>query len=162
MPRRPIPASAAHIALGLAAAALLCAGVLAGCAPQPVAPPSPSTPETSTAVPEPPRLIPDGTADDNLPLFTEVVLQVAATGGVEGRAYVDALVGAGFDKAAMQVTRDRTTVDHPADSIQFSVLWQGECLVGQVGPSIPQPTAVVLPALPDGGCLIGKTRPIDW
>lgn len=144
------------------AAALACAGVLAGCAPGAADPPSTPAPVSSAAAPESPHLVPDGTAGDNLPLFTEVVLHVAGTGSVEGRAYVDALVGAGFDKAAMQVTRDRTTVDHAADSIQFSVLWQGECLVGQVGPSTPQPTAVVLPALPSGGCLIGNTRPIDW
>ena len=42
---------------------------------------------------------------------------------VAGRAYIDALVAAGFDKAAMQVTPDQTTVGNPAESIQFSVRW---------------------------------------
>ncbi|OYC96189.1 hypothetical protein CI089_10920 [Microbacterium sp. Yaish 1] len=89
--------------------------------------------------------------------------QVAAgPESVAGRAYIDALVAAGFDKSAMQVTADRTSVDDPVDSLQFSVLWAGECLVGQVGPSTPAPTAMVLPELPSGGCLIGQTRPIDW
>jgi hypothetical protein len=108
-------------------------------------------------------LAPDSSATDNLPVFAAVMNQVAASpDGVAGRAYIDALVAAGFDKATMQVTADRTSVDDPVDSLQFSVLWSGECLVGQVGPSTPSPTAKVLPQLPSGGCLIGKTRPIDW
>lgn len=112
---------------------------------------------------EDPTLRPEGSAADNLPVFVSVMESVASSpDAVAGRAYVDALVAAGFDKAAMQVTADRTSVDDPVDSLQFSVLWQGECLVGQVGPSTPAPTALVMPELPSGGCLIGLTRPIDW
>ncbi|WP_431800870.1 DUF6993 domain-containing protein [Microbacterium sp. bgisy203] len=146
------------------------AGILlfAGCTPTPE--PSPST-SASTAAPAPsatptptgPVLVPDGSAADNLPLFTAVMDQVAATDArAQGRAYVDALVAAGFDKAAMEVTNDQTTVGNPADSIQFSVKWGEECLVGQVGPSTPVPTALVLPLTPSGTCLVGQTRPIDW
>jgi hypothetical protein len=105
----------------------------------------------------------DGDAEDNLPLFTSVMRAVWKTDDkVKGRAYVDALADAGFDVQTMQVTRDETSVGNPADSIQFSVLWKGECLVGQVGPSTKKPTAVVLPALPDERCLVGDTREIDW
>lgn len=140
---------------------------MAGCAPtavDPVSTPSPTwAAPTPTPTPAGPTLVVDGSAEDNLPLFTEVMQTVAATAqSVEGRAYIDALAAAGFDKSAMEVTYDRTTVDNAADSIQFSVAWEGECLIGQVGPSTPAPTAVVLPALPAGGCLIGETRPIDW
>ncbi len=107
--------------------------------------------------------MPEGTATDNLPLFAAVMNQVAATDArVQGRAYIDALVAAGFPKAAMEVTNDLTTVGNPADSIQFSVRWDDECLVGQVGPSTPAPTALVLPLVPGDTCLIGQTRPIDW
>lgn len=117
-----------------------------------------ATPTAAAAV-----LVPDGSAADNLPYFTAVMDSVwAADQSVQGRAYIDALVAAGFARADMEVTNDRTTVDNPADSIQFSVHWQGECLVGQVGPSTPAPTAVVLPEVPGGTCLIGQTRPIDW
>ncbi|MBP2419535.1 DUF6993 domain-containing protein [Microbacterium imperiale] len=151
-----------------AAAAVIVAATLAvaGCSqtnPEPV-PTTPSPVETTTEpAPQGPVLVPEGSAADNLPLFTAVMEQVAATpDNVAGRAYVDALVAAGFDKAAMQVTADRTSVDDPVDSLQFSVLWKGECLVGQVGPSTPAPTALVLPELPSGGCLVGLTRPIDW
>ena len=141
--------------------------LLSACSPPAdVADPTPSAPaEANSAAPgtESPGLRPEGTAADNLPLFVSVMESVASSpDAVAGRAYVDALVAAGFDKAAMQVTADRTSVDDPVDSLQFSVLWQGECLVGQVGPSTPAPTAMVLPELPQGGCLIGLTRPIDW
>ncbi|KZE41717.1 hypothetical protein AVW09_02970 [Microbacterium sp. T32] len=81
---------------------------------------------------------------------------------VAGRAYIDALVGAGFDKAAMQVTPDQTTIGNPAESIEFSVRLGADCLVGQVGPSIGDPVTAVLPGLSTGGCLIGETRAIDW
>ncbi|MCT9820268.1 hypothetical protein N3K63_08220 [Microbacterium sp. W1N] len=150
-------------ALGLVGAGAL---LLAGCTQAPA--PEPTTPSatvTSTPTPTPtgPVLVPEGSATDNLPLFTTVMNDVWATDArVQGRAYVDALVAAGFPKTAMQVTNDATSVGNPADSIQFSVVWAGECLVGQVGPSTPAPTALVMPELPAGDCLIGNTRAIDW
>lgn len=80
-----------------------------------------------------------------------------------GRAYIDALVAAGFDRTAMQVTQDLTTVGNPVESLQFSVSWAGEeCLVGQVGPSTGEPVTVVVDQLAEGRCLVGNTRPIDW
>lgn len=107
--------------------------------------------------------MPDGTAADNLALFAAVTESVwASADRASGRAYVDALVAAGFDKTAMQVTADLTTVGNPAESIQFSVLWDDECLVGQVGPATGEPHAVVLPAIDEERCLVGETRPIDW
>lgn len=81
---------------------------------------------------------------------------------VRGRDYVDALVAAGFSKSDMQVTFDETSVDLPADSIQFSVRVDEACLVGQVGPSVPEPTAQIMPVLSEGECLLGETRSIDW
>lgn len=108
-------------------------------------------------------LMREGTAADNLPIFATVTNSVWATPDqVSGRAYVDALVGAGFEKAAMQVTHDQSTVGNPAESIQFSVRWGEECLVGQVGPAIGAPVTVVVPVLAEGTCLVGDTRPIDW
>lgn len=149
--------------------------VLTGCTPVPLdGGPSPSassaateTPDAS-ATPSPnvaagPALVPDGTGDDNLALFAAVVAQVWATPQqVTGQAYVDALVAAGFDKAAMQLTPDQSTVGNAAESIQFSVRWGDECLVGQVGPATGTPVTVVVPVIGDGTCLVGDTRPIDW
>jgi hypothetical protein len=107
--------------------------------------------------------VPDGTAEDNLPLFAAVTAAVwSSADSASGRAYIDALTAAGFDNAAMQVTRDTSTVGNPAESIQFSVRWGDECLIGQVGPATGQPVTVTVPALGEGTCLVGATRPIDW
>jgi len=109
-------------------------------------------------------LVPDGTAEDNLPLFAAVTAQVWATDQRgSGRAYIDALIAAGFDRAAMQVTQDQSTVGNAAESLQFSVRWgEDECLIGQVGPSTGEPVTAVMPQLAEGRCLIGATRAIDW
>lgn len=124
---------------------------------------SPSATPTPTPTSTAPALVPDGSASDNLAYFAAIVNAVAAgPDSAAGRAYIDALVAGGFDKSAMQVTKDQSTVGNAAESIQFSVLWSGECLVGQVGPATGPPVAVVLPAVGSGTCLIGSTRPIDW
>ncbi len=122
--------------------------------------PSAAPSETEAAGP---ALVPDGTAEENLPLFRAVVEAVWATPDqVAGRAFIDALVAAGFDKTAMQLTPDQSTVGNPAESIQFSVRWNDQCLIGQVGPATGAPVAVVVPLLAEGTCLVGETRPIDW
>jgi hypothetical protein len=141
--------------------------MLAGCTGAPAPEKTETTATSPTTVPTPsappPALVPEGTAADNLPIFTQVV-ETVSTGpdSVSGRAYVDALVAAGFDKAAMQVTEDHSTVGNPAESIQFSVRWGEECLMGQVGPATGEPVTTVMSGLSTGGCLIGQTRPIDW
>ena len=131
--------------------------------PAPESSATPSVAASATPTSAVPVLLADGSAEDNLPFFAQVMESVwAVDQSYQGRPYIDALVAAGFPKADMELTQDRTTVDNPADAIQFSVRWQGECLVGQVGPSTPTPTAVVLPEVPGGSSLIGQTRPIDW
>ncbi len=161
-------------AAAVAALVALSAAGLAACtdAPEP-GPSTGQTPSPGTASPQDtptptsdvdpaPTLVPEGTAEDNLPLFLAVTERVWASESRDaGRAYIDALVAAGFDKVAMEVTADQTTIGNPAESIQFSVLWGDECLVGQVGSTTGDPHAVVLPVV-DGRCLIGQTRPIDW
>ncbi len=157
-------------ATGITAGLLLVPG-LASCSffaeqasPEPTA--SVSTSATPSAEPAPtgPVLVPDGTAEDNLPLFAAVTAQVwGGADKVHGRAYIDALVAAGFDKADMQVTDDESTVGRAAESIQFSVRWgNDQCLIGQVGPSTGTPVTAVMPQLAEGRCLVGNTRPIDW
>jgi hypothetical protein len=156
-----------------AVAALLFVAALAGCgaaadaagspATSTAAPTVGTTPEPRPTNPPASKLVPDGTAADNLPLFSDVTTAVwGSDARVAGRAYVDALAAAGFDKAAMQVTHDRSTVGNAAESIQFSVRWGDKCLVGQVGPATGEPVTVIVPALAEGTCLIGDTRPIDW
>jgi len=115
-------------------------------------------------VPAPePALIPDGTAEENLPYFTAIVAEVwASEGRDKGRSYTDALAEAGFDKSAMQVTADQTTVGRHVESMLFSVRWgEDECLIGQVGPSTGDPVTTVTDQLAEGRCLVGETRPVE-
>lgn len=121
-------------------------------AKQPVAPPVAQTPDPAAT------FVPGGTAEQNLPIFAKVVTdQWAAGSGTNSAAYVDALVATGFDLAAMETTSSKTTIGNDVESLQFSVLIQGMCLVGQVGPSTGDPIAVLLPELKDGGCLVATT-----
>lgn len=152
----------------MATASVLLGLTLVACAPQstpsPEASPSAQPTPAATATAEAPAFHADGTAEDNLPLFTAVTEQVwGSKQKSSGRAYIDALVAAGFDRAQMQVTKDQSTVGHPAESVQFAVGWGDDlCLIGQVGSSTGEPVTAIMDQLPEGGCLIGNTRPIDW
>jgi len=106
---------------------------------------------------------PAGDAKVNLPFFNHVALGVLAANPEAGGAeFIDALSAGGFDKAQMQVTPDRTAVDLAADSIQFSVRINDECLIGQTGPATQGYHSMVAPILATGMCLVGTTRQIDW
>ncbi|GAA1505653.1 hypothetical protein BJ978_002842 [Agromyces terreus] len=157
--------SSAALAIAGAALSVL---MLTGCSLFDQTPPEPTA--SSSARPKPTDqasvpvgLHPDLPAADNLPFFDQVnQAVVAANATAAGRDFIDALVAAGFDKAAMQVTSDQTTLGTEADSVQFAVLFNEECLVGQYGPKSGGYHGAVQPALGTGGCLIGQTRPIDW
>jgi hypothetical protein len=157
--------SSAALAIAGAALSVL---ALTGCSlfeqtsPAPM-PSSSSRPTPTGGASTPIGLHPDLPAADNLPYFDQVNQGVvAANEAAAGRDFIDALVAAGFDKAAMQVTSDQTSLGEPVDSVQFSVLFNDECLVGQYGPKSGGYHGTVQPALGTGGCLIGQTRPIDW
>lgn len=108
-------------------------------------------------------LVPDGTAAENLPFFESIIGAVwASEERGSGRAYVDALAANGFDKSRMQVTQDLSTVGNAAESMQVSVEWAGECLIGQFGAATGEPNSTIQELLPGERCLLGSTRPIDW
>ena len=137
---------------------------LTGCAP-PEGDPVQARDENFQKPAEPATHHPDGSAEDNLPYFAQTLEEFAAGDTpVEGAPIVDAVVAAGFDKAAMQVSFDRTQTGLVADSIYVSVRIGGDCLIGQVVTSDRSVTAVTEPAVgpAEDICLIGKTRPIDW
>lgn len=161
---RRLGTSAALAIAGVAIVVGLTACTFGGEAPS--ASPSPTATGSVSPRPTPttpPALRPELSASENLAFFDTVNQGVvAANGAAGGRDFVDALVAAGFDKAAMEVTADTTTIGDPADSMQFAVLFQGECLVGQYGPKSGGYHGAVRPALGTGGCLVGQTRPIDW
>lgn len=153
------------IACALAAVALALASCTSTTPVPTITAQSPTSAVTPAPSPTPAALVldPDGSAADNLALFTTVADAVwTSPQRAEGRAYVDALVAAGFDKGAIQVTRDQSTVGNPAESIQFSVLWGSDCLIGQIGPATGEPFTTIAPQVVGGMCLVGQTRPIDW
>ena len=91
-----------------------------------------------------------------------VVLCLAIwTSTLPPQQFVDGLAAAGFAKADMQMTADRTTVNLTPGSVQFSVLINGGCLIGQFGEDIGGYHSMVAPVLRTGKCLIGDTVPIQ-
>ncbi|MBG6107171.1 hypothetical protein [Frigoribacterium sp. CG_9.8] len=153
---RRFTVSAGFLALGV---------VLVGCtspSPTPTSSTSAGPRSTATATPVPVAgFLPGGTAQANKPWFDAVNTKLFAAGAsANGRAIIDSLVTAGFDKAAMQVTPDKTSIKGEVDSILFSVKIGDSCLLGQHGGG--GYSSAVEAALKSGLCLIGKTRSIDW
>jgi hypothetical protein len=157
------------VLLSISGAIILLAVALTGCGPSAtITTPSSSasasagaasaSPSASASAPE---FIAGGTAADNKPYFDSVNSKLFdANASANGRSIIDSLVAAGFDKASMQVTPDKTSVNGSVDSILFSVKVGDSCLLGQHGGS--GYSSSVEPALKSGVCLIGKTRTIDW
>jgi hypothetical protein len=168
MPHQTSPRPAISRVLVSAFGVLLVAGSLAGCVggtptPATTTPVSSPTSTATTAPPTKPELIPGGTAEQNLPFFDQVnKATLAANPAAKGRDFIDALVAAGFDKSAMQLTVDTTTIGLAANSIQFSVKLGDTCLIGQNGADAGGYNSMTTPVLATGGCLIGQTRAIDW
>lgn len=150
--------------LAAIAAVLLLGSVLAGCVDDPMPVPTP-TPSSSTGSPTPepePEINLTGTAGQNQRYFDAVNERLIAAGGaLDGRAFIDNLVAAGYPKADMEVTPDRTAINGQADSVQFSIRLNGTCLIGQYGEGVGY-ASTAAPLLGTGKCLIGVTRPIDW
>ena len=139
--------------------------LVAGCTPvdeSPAPTDTASSAPTATPTPEPdPELVEGGTAGQNRPFFEFILEGMLASNPVPtSRIVVDALVTAGFDEAAMQVTTDLTPVGERADSILVSVLIGEQCLIGQIiGDEV---TSQLTDVLGTGRCLIGRTVSIDW
>lgn len=151
---RIVPAA---LVAGLAALALVGCGTATEPAPSATATATPS----ATPVEQPPEIDLDGSAVANQEFFDLTNNELIAAGGaLDGRAFIDNLVAAGYPKADMELTNDRTAIDLAADNIQFSIRLNGTCLIGQYGNIGYASTATSL--LTTGKCLVGATRPIDW
>lgn len=136
--------------------------MLAGCA-QDTAPAPTASATAAAPSAAPATLIAGGSAEDNLPFFDQTNrATVAANPDAKGRDLIDALVAAGFDKAAMQVGSDTTSIGRAVDAVEFSVKLGDSCLIGQFGEVVGGYNSTVQPALGNGSCLVGSTRPIDW
>lgn len=122
-----------------------------------------TTPSSSSPAPVIDELDTDASTEDALRYFDAVntdTLKRQPDAG--GRDFIDALVAAGFDKAAMQVTQDYSTVGNRAESMQFSVRWADSCLIGQNGPDVDGYHSATMDLLAGGVCLVGQTRALDW
>jgi hypothetical protein len=161
-----------HRALVAMVAAALAVG-LAGCTPPATSPstqpPSTQPPSTSTNSPSgtpstpiaAPTYDPKGTALQNLAYFNAIGrTKIGNHPSIQGKAIVDDLVAAGFDKKAMEITPDKTSIGLAAWNIEFSVKINGTCLIGQAGNVGFNSFAA--PLLASGKCLVGTTRKIDW
>ena len=151
----------------MALAAVVCVLLLSGCVsagPAPTATPSSTASADASPAPTPsaaPTYAAGGSADQNLAYFDQVNNRLfASNGGANGRTIIDNLVAAGFTKANMQVTPDKTSINGTVDSILFSVRFGNECLLGQHGGG--GYTSAVQAALAGGTCIVGRTRAIDW
>lgn len=143
---------------------------LSGCTNTPLVPDPPGTQQATPSAGQPaetaepvPSLRPELSAAENLAYFDFIAAAVLkADPNAGGRDFIDALAAGGFDKTQMEVTFDRTAVDLAADSIQFAVRFNGECLIGQNGPASDGYHSIVAPLLGTDRCLLGATRQIDW
>lgn len=128
--------------------------------------PTPDAPARETLAPPPdPEFFPEGSAEDNWPYFGSVLTKFSdGEAEVNGENIVNALVDAGFEVGAMQVSFDTTETALVSDNIFVSVLIGDQCLVGQVVTADREVIAEVMPAVgPQTDiCLIGETRVIDW
>lgn len=143
-------------------AALLLSGCQSGA--QPTNGPSANVPYTGAPRPietvkaAPPAVfIPDGSATANLPFFVSIAQQAIAANPAVSSSDVAVLESqSGFDPGAIQFTYSRTAAGLASDSSSVAVLFAGECIIAQFGPVISGVHGVVLPALAQGGCLIGS------
>lgn len=144
------------------AAAVLTLVALAGCEaaqPDPTPTASSTLSPTPSATPTPdPEPVFDGTAADNQAFFDKLNRDLIASGAeLNGRAFIDNLVAAGYPRESMEVTPDRTAINEPADNIVFSIRFGDTCLLGQWG-NIGY-TSLVTDVPSTGRCIIGTARP---
>lgn len=164
---RPLRASGTASTVGSIGSAVALGLVLAltGCgvpAPSPTAPPRKTSGATPAPVPDVlPTLDPTGSAPANLDYFDYVNNRTITAARIpSAQQFVDGLAAAGFPRSQMQMTADKTTVNLTPGSIQFSVLINGGCLIGQFGQDVGGYHSTVAPVLSTGRCLIGDTAPI--
>lgn len=151
------------IAVTIAAVSALALG---GCAPEAVVTPSATPTPTPSVSVDPfgpkPDFFPEGTAVDNRPLFDWVlghtVLEVTDD---PGRRMAKTLIAEGFSAKDMQLTKSKSGTGKPADSVIISVQFGNSCLLGQ-RMSDKSFSSSIESALKGGGCLVGKTRKIEW
>lgn len=151
------------------------AGLATGCSQSsPTAQPSvqPNTPSATQASSDPAATAaplttfqPVSGPAENLVLFDALAQQTLSTiQDPSGDDFVNALIAAGAQVSAMQLTSDQTTEGKRVDSVFWSLLIDDDCMVGQYRPleqDPEKPKYVSTVLAPVGGkCLIGETDPV--
>ena len=99
------------------------------------------------------ELSPEGSAEDNLPFFTQVLENSGAGApGSEFATILEALKAAGFDPDAISHTVASSKIELPVDSLSIAVSIKDQCLIGQFSNTWLE--TQVAPLTPTG-CLIG-------
>lgn len=105
-----------------------------------------------------PTLRPEGSAAESRELFDSANRGVIERRDAPARQdFVAGLVAAGFERDAIEATRDVTTLGNEAESVQIAVRWGDECLVAQYDPPDGGYTSTVADTLSSGHCLLGDT-----
>lgn len=152
-------ALALGIALPLLAGCSVAESVVGGPAPELPKRVEPTVPKVA------PKFVPDGTAAQNLPFFTEVIRNyTAGDTSITGRPVAQAVIDAGFDSSMVKFSFDQTKTGLKADNIFISVRIGAECLIGQIVAGDRSFVAKNESAIGPNGdiCLIGITRSVDW
>ncbi|AVG23711.1 lipoprotein [Pontimonas salivibrio] len=151
-------------------AAVTTLSVLAGCTgPTDTSPPAETSaginevqpnPDESSQPEAPPEFYPDLPAATNLPFFEHTLAESGAgVLPVSAEDITQALIGAGFQAADIEMTPEKSLIALPADSVSVAVAFAGECLVGQY---TDEWLAVdVVAPLPDGRCLVLERETLD-
>lgn len=159
IPRRSRLSAVAGVSLVSLSALLLSACAVVQGPPPPPSKPEPPKPDIT------PHLLVDGSAEENLEYFTEVIRSYSeGDGPIKSHPIVDAIAEAGFNKSDMQVSFDHSKTGYDADSIFVSVKWGSDCLLGQLVFEDRSFAVDLAPAVgPDSNiCLLGNTQPITW
>ena len=139
----------------------LVATLFAGCSWNGTESPQPSASASATATASPsaaPEFDEDGDAAANQAFFDSLLAPLDSGDGLPSSDDVlNALRDGGFGDATMQITPNVTPTGLDADSKMVSVLWEGECLIGQYRDGYRSVVADPV----NGVCLVGETEPID-
>ncbi|WP_420821072.1 DUF6993 domain-containing protein [Sinomonas gamaensis] len=119
---------------------------------------APSAPASALA-----RFDPSGADEANLQLFKGQLTKAAhsaSADSVTAKVLTDALIGAGFDAAAMQHSGDQTSAKLQAPTLTVSVRLQNSCLIGQFIRSDASVATELAAPIETGACLIGQSVPV--
>jgi len=122
----------------------------------------PSESQPSEPGPSDPEPSPDGAPSDGATADPELDALLGALQGqspADAEALVAAVVDAGFERSAIERTRELDSLGAPVTFLEIGVRVGDGCLIGQVGDG--DPVAIRADALGGGRCLVGDVLGVD-